>query len=115
MNGDKEAITKLLDAYVEHWNNKDLDQCGKLFTSDVDYANRGGGWWQSNAENVEGHKKLFGMNMERVTTFRNYEASVANITFLNEDIALVHAGGGGHVNPNRLTVIFSRRYDFGCN
>jgi uncharacterized protein (TIGR02246 family) len=91
MNGDNEAITKLLDAYVEHWNNKDLDQWGKLFTSDVDYVNRGGGWWQSNVENVEGHKKLFERNMERVAMFGNYEASVEKITFLKEDIALAHA------------------------
>jgi uncharacterized protein (TIGR02246 family) len=91
MNDGKEAIIELVGSYVGHWNSRELGKWGSLFTSDVDYVNRGGGWWQSNAENVEGHKKLFQGNMERLARLGDYEATVEKIAFLKEDIALVHA------------------------
>ncbi len=43
-NMDKEAIRMVLASYVETWNRHDMDAWGKLFTDDVDYVNRGGGW-----------------------------------------------------------------------
>lgn len=63
---------------------------GKLFTDDVDYVNRGGGWWKSNKENVEGHKLIHSM-LVRQKQKMTYTSRVAKITFLTPGIAIVHA------------------------
>ena len=87
---DSQAIRKALAIYVDTWNAHDMDGWGKLFTDDVDYVNRGGGWWKSNKENVEGHKAIHDM-LVRHKQKMTYKSMVAKITFLQPDIALVHA------------------------
>lgn len=88
--GDEEAIEKVLATYVETWNRNDMDAWGTLFTEDVDYVNRGGGWWQSNEENVEGHRVIHRMLVRRQVKM-DLQATVAKISFLEPNIALVHA------------------------
>lgn len=56
----------------------------------MDYVNRGGGWWKSNKENVEGHKLIHDMLAQQKQKM-TYKSDVARITFLKPDIALVHA------------------------
>jgi ketosteroid isomerase-like protein len=68
---DEEAIRKVLATYVETWNRHDIEAWGRLFTDDVDYVNRAGGWWKGNRENVEGHQVIH--------------------SFLRPDTAIVHA------------------------
>jgi uncharacterized protein (TIGR02246 family) len=87
---DEEAIRKLLADYVEAWNKHDMAAWGKLFTDDVDYVNRGGGWWKSNRENVEGHELIHNMLVKQKQKM-TYKSSVEKITFLKPDIAIVHA------------------------
>jgi uncharacterized protein (TIGR02246 family) len=86
-DSDEEAIKKVIAAYAAAWNERDMTAWGKLFTDDVDYVNRGGGWWQSNEENISGHKLLFKKNPNFSKT---YTAEVAKITLLKSDIALAH-------------------------
>lgn len=49
---DEEAIQKVLAPYGETWNRHDIEAWGRLFTDDVDYVNRAGGWWKGNKESV---------------------------------------------------------------
>jgi uncharacterized protein (TIGR02246 family) len=58
---DEDAIKQVLATYVETWNRHDMTAWGRLFTDDVDYVNRGGGWWRSNRENVDGHTAIHAM------------------------------------------------------
>ncbi len=62
-----------------------MDAWGKLFTDDVDYVNRGGGWWKSNKENIEGHKLIHDM-LAKQKQKMTYKSDVARITFLKPDI-----------------------------
>lgn len=87
---EEEAIKKALATYVETWNKNDITAWGTLFTDDVDYVNRGGGWWKSNKENIEGHKVIHDMLVKQKRPM-TYKSTVANITFLKPDIAIVHA------------------------
>jgi uncharacterized protein (TIGR02246 family) len=87
---DEAAIKRVLAMYVETWNRQDMKSWGELFTDDVDYINRAGGWWQSNKENVEGHKTIH-EELKKQKQRMTYRASVAKINFLKSDIALVHA------------------------
>jgi uncharacterized protein (TIGR02246 family) len=87
---DEAAIQKVLADYVEAWNKHDMTAWGKLFTDDVDYVNRGGGWWKSNRENVEGHQLIHDM-LVRQKQKMTYKSDVEKITFLKLDIAVVHA------------------------
>jgi uncharacterized protein (TIGR02246 family) len=87
---DEEAIQKVLADYVEAWNKHDMTAWGKLFTDDVDYVNRGGGWWKSNKENVEGHKLIHNILVKQKQKM-TYKSNVEKITFLKPDIAIVHA------------------------
>ena len=87
---DEEAIRKVLTDYVETWNEHDMTAWGKLFTDDVDYVNRGGGWWKSNKENVEGHRLIHDM-LVRQKQKMTYKSKVEKITFLKPDVAIVQA------------------------
>jgi uncharacterized protein (TIGR02246 family) len=87
---DEAAIRKVLADYVGAWNQHDMTAWGKLFTDDVDYVNRGGGWWKSNEENVEGHKLIHDMLVKQKQKM-TYKSNVEKITFLKPDIAVVHA------------------------
>lgn len=87
---DEEAIKQVLTTYVEVWNQHDMTAWGTLFTDDVDYVNRGGGWWQSNTENVEGHIAIHNMLVKQKQPM-TYTSTVSKIAFLKSDIALVHA------------------------
>lgn len=58
---DEDAIKRVLTTYVETWNRHDLSAWARPFTDDGDYVNRGGGWWRSNKENVEGHRVIHDM------------------------------------------------------
>lgn len=74
---DEQTIRKLLAIYVETWNRHDMEAWGKLFTDDVDFVNRGGGWWRSNNENVQGHKAIHDM-LVRQKQKMNYKSAVAS-------------------------------------
>lgn len=87
---EEEEIRKVIDDYVESWNKHDMVAWGKLFTDDVDYVNRGGGWWKSNKENVEGHKLIHDM-LVRQKQKMTYKSRVEKAIFLKPDIAIVHA------------------------
>ena len=87
---DEEAIKRVLATYVETWNQHDMAAWGELFTDDVDYVNRGGGWWKSNRENVEGHRLIHDV-LIRQKQKMTYRSDVAEIAFLKPDVALVHA------------------------
>jgi uncharacterized protein (TIGR02246 family) len=86
----EEYIKRVLATYVDTWNKHDMAAWGKLFTDDVDYVNRGGGWWKTNKENVEGHKLIHDVLVEQKQKM-TYKSDVAKITLLKPDIAIVHA------------------------
>jgi uncharacterized protein (TIGR02246 family) len=52
--------------------------------------NRGGGWWKSNKENVEGHTRIHEMLVKQKQEM-TYRSAVSKITFLTPEVALVHA------------------------
>jgi len=85
---EEAAINRVVARYVETWNSHDMDAWGQLFTEDVDYVNRAGGWWRGNDANVENHKLIHAELAKHNTT---YSASVSKIRFLTPEIALVHA------------------------
>ena len=87
---DEEAIRRVVSTYVDTWNQNDMESWGKLFTDDVDYVNRGGGWWRSNRENVEGHKRIHDYLVKHRQVM-DYQSTVENIAFLTTETALVHA------------------------
>lgn len=86
---DADTIRKIVDDYATTWNAHDMDAWGALFTDDVDYVNRAGGWWQSNTENIEGHKRIHAMLAEQGQP-ATFSLDVRKITLLKPDIALVH-------------------------
>lgn len=86
---DIEAIHELLGTYVDTWNQHDMEAGGGLFTDDVDYVNRRSGWWQSNRQNVDGHKAIH-TELEGQSQPMSYTATVAKISFLTPEIALAH-------------------------
>jgi uncharacterized protein (TIGR02246 family) len=67
-----------------------MEAWGRLFTDDVDFVNRGGGWWKSNRENVRRHQAIHG-ELIRQKQRMNYSSPTASIVFLDPAIALVHA------------------------
>lgn len=84
---DEKVFHQILDYYVNAWNNRDINLWSTLFSNDVDYVNRGGGWWKSNEENIEGHRKIF----EKIQDApRTYRAQVEKIAMLKSGLALVH-------------------------
>lgn len=86
---DEAAIRSVVDRYEQTWNAHDLAAWGELFTENVDYVHRGGGWWRSNEDNVDGHRRIH----ERLAAQHqemNLQLTVASITFLHPRIALVH-------------------------
>ena len=87
---DEQLIRNLVAAYVETWNRHDMDAWGRLFTDDADYVNRAGGWWKSNRDSVDGHKAIHDM-LVRQKQPMTYRSEVAKVSFLNPDVALVHA------------------------
>jgi uncharacterized protein (TIGR02246 family) len=87
---DEKAIKAVLATYEETWNKHDMNAWGKLFTDDVDYVNRNGGWWKGNRANVEGHEALHEA-MKKQNQKMTWSAAVEKISFLSPDIALVHA------------------------
>lgn len=97
------AIREVVATYAENWNANDIVAWGELFTDDVDYVNRGGGWWKSNEENVAGHRRIHDQ-LEREGREMDLRLTVPSIEFLRPDIALVHvtsewpgAGGEGGI------------------
>jgi uncharacterized protein (TIGR02246 family) len=87
---EEAAIRTVLARYVETWNAHDMTAWGRLFTDDVDYVNRGGGWWKSNRENVKGHQSIHDVLVEQKQPM-TYKATVAKIAFLSPTLALAHA------------------------
>lgn len=85
---DHGALHSVLARYVETWNRHDVAEWGQLFTEDVDYVNRAGGWWQDNQANVDGHQKIH-TALAKGSTF--YRADVEKVCLLSPEIALVHA------------------------
>ena len=88
-HADEAAIRAVVARYAETWNASDMAAWGELFTEDVDYVHRGGGWWKSNEENVESHRRLHEL-LARQNRAMNLQLTVAAIQFLRSDIALVH-------------------------
>lgn len=86
---DEKAIRAVVARYAEAWNANDMTAWRELFTDDVDYVHRGGGWWKSNEENVEGHRRIHERLVEQNQEM-NLELTVAGVSFLSSEIALVH-------------------------
>lgn len=85
-----EKIEAVMKNYVSYWNDNDMDSWGTLFTDDVDYINRRGGWWKNNKDNIEGHRHIHKMMVEtgQPKTFR---LEIGQIEFIKPDVAIVHA------------------------
>ena len=86
---DKGQIEKVVADYVTYWNRNDIESWGELFTGDVDYINRRGGWWKSNEENIEEHKQIHRMLVESKQPM-SFFLRVESIEFLHPGIALAH-------------------------
>lgn len=84
---NEEIFKEIVNRYVTTWNERDLSAWSTLFADNVDYVNRGGGWWQSNEENVAGHRMLFERNPNAPKT---YQATLEKVAMLKDDIALLH-------------------------
>lgn len=85
---DEEIFKEIVDRYVTTWNERDLTAWSRLFSDNVDYINRGGGWWKNNEENVNGHRMLFERHPSAPKTYR---ATIEKTARLSDDVALVHA------------------------
>ena len=85
---DIKRIEAVLNDYVTHWNNNDMDSWGTLFTDDVDYVNRNGGWWKGNKENVDGHKHIHKMLIDMGQP-KTFGLEIQKIEFLKPDVAVV--------------------------
>ena len=112
---DEGAIRGVVASYVDAWNRNDMDAWGTLFTDDVDYVNRGGGWWRSNADNVAAHRQIHD-GMVRRGARMTLNATVEKLAFLAPDVALVHvrtiASGAVPVANARsgiMTILMVRR------
>lgn len=90
---NEEAVRTVVSEYEKTWNDNDMTAWGELFTDDVDYVHRGGGWWKSNEENLEGHRRIHERLVEQNQAM-TLELTVASITFLSSDIALIHVTSG---------------------
>lgn len=86
---DTKAIRGVIERYAHTWNANDMTAWGELFTHDVDYVHRGGGWWKSNQENVAGHRKIH-KRLARENQEMNLQLAVAGIDYLGSGIALAH-------------------------
>lgn len=87
---DEEAIKKVFATYVETWNEHDMNAWGKLFTEDADFVGWSGGWRKSNKENVESHQRAHDALKEQKQKM-TYKLTLAKISLLKPDTALVHA------------------------
>ena len=87
---DTQKIEAALDDYVTYWNNNDMDSWGILFTDDVDYINRKGGWWKNNKDNIAGHKHIHKMLVE-MDQPKTFSLEIHKIEFLKPDVAVVQA------------------------
>jgi len=85
-----QEIETALENYVLYWNNNDMDSWGTLFTDDVDYINRNGGWWKNNEDNIAGHKHIHKMLIETEQP-GTFSLEVRKIELLKPDIAIVQA------------------------
>ena len=83
------AVRAVVARYAETWNTSDMAAWGALFTDDVDYVHRGGGWWRTNEENVRGHRRIHARLADEKREM-NLQLTVAAVRFLHPDIALVH-------------------------
>jgi len=84
-----ESIDSLASVFTDAWNSHDMDAWGDLFTHDVDFVNRGGGWWRSNQENLEGHARVHTMLAGR-NTVMDFQAHVASVDVLAPGVAVAH-------------------------
>lgn len=87
---DIQKIKAALDDYVSYWNSNDMDAWGSLFTDDVDYINRKGGWWKNNKDNVAGHKHIHTLLIETGQP-KTFSLEVHKIAFLKPDVAVIQA------------------------
>ena len=85
----QEAIEHVIQQFASTWNDNDIEAWGELFTFDVDYVHRGGGRWSTNAENIEGHRRIHKRLVEADQPM-NLQLEVKDIAFLSRSIALVH-------------------------
>jgi uncharacterized protein (TIGR02246 family) len=87
---DIKKIETALDDYVSYWNNNDMHSWGTLFTDDVDYINRKGGWWKNNKDNIAGHMHIHNILME-MRQPKTFSLEIQKIEFLKPDVAVVQA------------------------
>ncbi|MDR7131752.1 uncharacterized protein (TIGR02246 family) [Algoriphagus sp. 4150] len=83
-------IETVLNNYVIYWNTHDMDSWGRLFTDDVDYINRNGGWWKNNEDNIAGHKRIHEM-LIKTGQPKTFNLTLRKIEFIKPEVALVQA------------------------
>ena len=87
---DRQKIEAVLDNYTIYWNDNDMDSWGTLFTDDVDYINRKGGWWKNNTDNIDCHKHIHKM-LKEMGQPKTFSLEIHKIEFLKPDVAVVQA------------------------
>jgi uncharacterized protein (TIGR02246 family) len=108
---DDDAIKATVAMYAETWNRNDMESWGKLFTENVDYVNRAGGWWRSNRDNVEGHLKIH-EQLVKQRQVMDYKTAVEKIAHLAPGVALVHASWewpSSATSKGLITMVMERR------
>jgi len=50
MEGDEQAVRKVVNDFAETWNRHDMNALGALFAPNADFVNVGGLWWRGRQE-----------------------------------------------------------------
>jgi uncharacterized protein (TIGR02246 family) len=100
-SADEAAIRDLFRQLLDAWGRGDGHAYGGLFTEDADYVAFDGSHTKGRREIASSHQQLFDKFLEdtRLT------GRITSVTFLNPDVALVHALGStvmrGKTKPSR--------------
>jgi uncharacterized protein (TIGR02246 family) len=83
---DERAVRELLARMAEAWARGDAVAYAECFTADSDYVTYNGMHLRGHEENLELHRPLF----EGVLKGTRIDARVTGLSFLSQDVALVH-------------------------
>lgn len=96
-------LTRAINCFPASWNRLDMDAFGKCFTSDADFVNVTGAWWQGRDAIQKNHAFLLGtidvtargvtLPIQTYGVFRNssFAFTSTHVRSLRGDLSVVHA------------------------
>jgi uncharacterized protein (TIGR02246 family) len=87
---DTHLLNEVAEKWQRYWNSHNMDSFSTIFSRDIDFVTKSGGWFKGKEATMEHHKK----NHATIFKSSRWATDSVVIKYIKSDVAMIHIGWG---------------------